>query len=376
MILLLPLLLATAGPPDVAFQSPRPGDAVVSPVAIALEVRGSPTAVVVEVGGEPIATLTRPPWTLTWDAGTRRGAFELHARASFPEGGDRSATARIYLIRVDQVVEVPLVLVPVVVLDRGGHAVAGLLGDDFELRVDGDETAIEHFEGGDAPFALAIVLDASASMLGSRFEAAREAAQTLIRSLGPRDRALILTFDHRASVRSPPSSDRAALERELDLLATGGGTAIYDALALAIQMLEGEPGRKAIVLLSDGADATSRTSPDAVSRAARRSQVVLYSVVVSDELGRGIPTTPPTLSAEGRRLKLLAEDLGGRSIAPGSLAELVGAYLGVFEEMRSQYTLGFAPSGRADGKWHRIEVSARVPAISIRARRGFLWARP
>lgn len=279
------------------------------------------------------------------------------------------ASGSATLPRIDHVVDVDLVLVPVFVLDRDGRAVTSLAADDFVLEVDGRRTPIESFARGESPFSVAIVIDCSASMVGERFVAARRAAGAFLERMQPGDRATLIGFDHRPRTWAALDGDRAVLLAALDRMHTGGGTAMLDALRYGIEALEREAGRKAIVLLSDGEDVLSQQSVGAVERAARRSDVVLYTFRMTGEIGDPAPSGNPVGKS---RLSTLADDLGGRAFAPATTAELVAGYATVFEEMRLQYTLGFVPTPKGRRKWHTIEVDVSQADVRVRARRGWL----
>lgn len=271
-----------------------------------------------------------------------------------------------------QSVDVELVLVPVLILGPDGDPVAQLTREDFELRVDGRRTPIASFQNGDAPFAIAIVIDCSSSMVGAKFEAARTAAAALLSRLGRHDRALLIGFDHRVTTYATATSDQSVLRDALGSMRTGGGTSLYDALALAIRLLDSEPQRGAVVLLSDGEDALSRTSPAQIEQAARRSRIVLYSFAV-DDLNR---SERKLRNTGAPRMRDLALELGGRAFAPRTAGELVAGYEAVFDEMRLQYTLGFVPTERSRGRrFLPLEVRVADRTHKVRMRRGWLEAR-
>ena len=356
----------TTAAAELRFAAPAEASREIAPVVVDLAFAepGAVASITVSADreAEPIATLTAPPFRFTWSAEGRSGAVTLHARARLRDGREIEAERHFEILRIDQQVEVDLVLAPVVVTDPDGRPVKGLTRDDFELRVDGKPTVIDHFQAGNAPLALAILIDTSSSMLGERDQAARAAAALLIDGMSARDRALLIGFDHRARLAAPLTSDREQLHRALDDLTTGGGTSLYDAVALAARLLAPETGRKAIVLLTDGEESMSSRSPGEVERAARRAQVVLYPVWFGGEDRHG-----------GRRLEKLAGELGGRAVAAAGRSELLAAYAEIFAELRAQYTLGFIPRGAPDRRWHRIRVDTEVPGAHVRTRRGWYW---
>lgn len=312
------------------------------------------------------------PYRARWDGAADGTAtsLSLSAIATAADGAQVSALRSVRILRIDRSLDVSLVLAPVLALDRDGHAVLDLEPDDFRLRVDGRVTPISDVRRGDAPVRLAIAIDASASMMGERLAAAVDAAKLLVARLGESDRALIIGFDHRPHLYTALTGDHGELVRGLDAVRSGGGTSLYDALALAIDVLDHEPGRKAIVLLTDGADSMSRTPPGTIERRARSAEIVLYSVRVG-EAGGARGNGAEERDARERALRALVEDTGGKSLAAATAAEVRAGYQAIFEEMRAQYTVEFAPPAPADGRFHRIEIKVTRPRVRVRARRGF-----
>jgi VWFA-related protein len=159
----------------------------------------------------------------------------------------------------DDVVRVStsLVTVPVVVKTRRGAYVPNLRREDFRIYEDGVEQEVSHFETVDKPFTITLMLDMSDS---TRIELneIQDAAIAFLNQLRPDDRALLVAFDKQLVRLTEATADRKLLTQAIRLVKTGGGTALYDAVDTTINLeLKQIPGRKAIVILSDGIDTAS-----------------------------------------------------------------------------------------------------------------------
>ena len=190
------------------------------------------------------------------------------------------------------------------------------------------------------PLTVAIVLDTSGSMDGA-LGAAQEAATGFIRSLAAGDRAAVIDFDTRVRVLQPFTVDIGALEHAVRSTVADGQTALYDALYLSLQELEGlswyadanTPRRHAIVLLSDGQDTSSKKQLDTVLDLANRSNTAIYAVGLGerDEGGR-----LATFEAEFA-LRRMARQTGGRAFFPTDMQQLHGIYSEIRHDLASHH---------------------------------------
>jgi Ca-activated chloride channel family protein len=267
----------------------------------------------------------------------------------------------------DEVISVDssIVVLNVSITDISGKAVPGLAAKQFRVFEDGVEQAIRSFDAEETPFAAVILLDTSGSM-ETRVSLARSAAIQFLQGLRTDDNVAIYNFDSKVELVQDFSNSRDLMDRFFDLQARGM-TVLNDAVFKGAELLAARPEkRKAIVVLSDGADTKSSRSAEKALQAALSAGVTIYSVDMS-----GIMEGPARLQNQGV-LKNFAEKSGGRFIAsPGGVA-MREAFRQIVAELGSQYTVAYEPSNtRKDGKWREIELRVARPGLTIRTRKGY-----
>jgi Ca-activated chloride channel homolog len=256
---------------------------------------------------------------------------------------------------------VNLVEVYASVTDAQGRAVSGLTQADFELRENGEVQSIANFAAGEFPLSVALGIDRSFSMAGTRLSLAKSAAQAFLEELRPRDEAMILAIGSQVEVAAPLSSNRPAQQVAINKLDAFGTTGLHDAIITAIEDVQPAKGRRALVLLSDGNDRYSRASAAAALDRARRSDVMIYPVAI------GQARAP--LFAE------LATITGGRSFHARDGAALADTLRSIARELRQQYLLGYTPARppvAGSNEWRSISVTVKRPDVRVRARDGYL----
>lgn len=294
---------------------------------------------------------------------------------------------------------VELVNVTATVTDSTGRFVAGLKKDDFLVYEDGQLQPVTHFSSERVPVSLGIVLDTSGSMAGDKIMAAREALDRFLDDLlAPEDEIFIYRFSTDPVLLQGWTSDRHLLKRALRHLAAVGGTALYDTVAEALPLVEtGRHRKKALLILSDGNDTSSRTELSDLRRLVRESEALIYAIGI-DGRGSGIATGPiivplplPIPGRPGPRswpwpggvrggrdranaavLRSLTDDSGGRTELVGGAADLDPATASIADELSKQYSLGYPARGLRDGRWHSIRVELRGRTYRVRARRGYV----
>jgi Ca-activated chloride channel family protein len=260
-----------------------------------------------------------------------------------------------------------LVLVNVTVMDGQGKYVRGLRAEDFSLLQDGVPQRIEHFSADDAPFCAAVMLDTSDSMRTKLRRACAAAAhfQSLVRT---NDAVAIYAFGSDIERLQEFSSSPTVTPRVWRLRARGK-TRLYDGLRAVIEALDARPEqRRAILLISDGADTASETRAPAVVRTAAQADVLVYAV---DLQNANFPGRHPEQARHAEWLAELAAATGGRYIRSPGGAHLEIRFQEVVEELRAQYTLGFYPPQGYDGQPHTIRVTVRRPRVTWRARTSY-----
>jgi Ca-activated chloride channel homolog len=263
-------------------------------------------------------------------------------------------------------VESALVVLNAKITDRSGRHVPGLTKSLFSIFEDGTKQEIKFFQAEETPFAAIILLDTSGSM-GQNISLARAAAIRFLDGIRQSDAVAIYRFDSKVKLVQEFSNSRDVSENIFDLKSEGM-TVLNDAVFLAATELANRPEkRKAIIVLSDGADTMSGRSADRALKAALLANAVIYTVDMA-------PAAQRSAAALNNRsvLKSFAEKSGGTFVAsPGGVA-LRDAFASVVEELGVQYTIGYQPSNDTkDGKWRTVELRVARPNLLVRTRQGY-----
>ncbi len=256
---------------------------------------------------------------------------------------------------------VSLVEVYASVLDSRGEPVTGLSAGDFIVEEDGRRQQVQTFASSDFPLSLAVAVDRSFSLSQARLTQVIHAVQRMLGELRDEDRVTLLAIGSEVEVLTPLSTDHRAAYDALIGLTPWGTTPLYDATRRAIERVQDASGRRALILLTDGDDRYSASSAAEMVLDARRHDVLVYPV----SLRR---TSPPVLTE-------LANVTGARATAVANLDRLPAALSSIARELRTQYLLGYVPSGGvsqpgADG-WRTISVRVTRPDVRVRARDGY-----
>jgi VWFA-related protein len=286
------------------------------------------------------------------------------------EGTDN--TAEDFTIRVG----VDLVDVLFTVTDRNGRLVAGLTADDFIVEEDGVPQSIQYFSSeNELPLTLALLIDTSPSVRNVFDEEKRTAKRFLESILRPEDLALVISFDLSVTLMQDftqsPRLLGAAID-DLELGAQRSGTSLYDAVYLASEeRLDAEAGRKAIVLLSDGEDTTSRVREIESLIAAHGADAVIYSISNVVPRRRGLFGGTQRTGDIGT-LRKLSEETGGGIFELDDRANFEEIFETIANELRSQYSLGYVSTNSEEGGDYReIRIIPKDDDLRIRARKGY-----
>ena len=253
-----------------------------------------------------------------------------------------------------------LVLVPVLVTDISDRAVVGLAKRDFRVFDDKIEQQISHFSVEDAPVSIVLVFDTSGSM-GKKLRTSRIAVGEFLREANPEDEFALIEFADRPRIAAAFTQDTEKIQTRLASLESNGRTALIDAVFLALDQLKhARHARKAVVIISDGGDNSSRYGPRDLERKVREADAQIFSIgIVDSVLSRG--STPEELEGPSL-LTRIAGLSGGRYFESDHLGSLTETAKRIGTALRHQYVLGYSPSVlRHDGKYHRILV--KVPPV-------------
>jgi VWFA-related protein len=328
-------------------------------------------------------------------------------------------------------VQVKVVNVLATVRDRHGKIVNGLTKDDFSLTEDGRPQTLKYFaRETDLPLTLGLLVDTSMSQRRVLNEE-RDASQSFLAQVlrEDKDKAFVIHFDREVELSQDLTSSHEQLRAALESLQTpqftrtsggggsndpgsgsgrgsgrhGGGTLLYDAVFLASdELMKKQPGRKAVIVLSDGVDMGSKESLEAAIESAQRANTIVYSILFKDDeaygngggfgrtgisipgmgvpgMGRGGMGGPggrggqryPQEHADGKKiLERISRETGGRMFEVSRKEPVSQIYAQIQEELRNQYSLGYTPNPVEPG-YHKIQVAATKKDLVVQARDGY-----
>jgi Ca-activated chloride channel family protein len=270
---------------------------------------------------------------------------------------------------------IEIVSLNVTVTSADQRFVSDLTPGDFIVLENGVPQPLRYFAKSGVPLSLALLIDTSASMAVA-LPLVQDAAIGFVRQVTGDDLASIIDFETRVEIGQALTADVDALERAIRRTRTGGATSLYNALDIALRELSkpmpgdtsAPPRRRAIVVLSDGADTSSAVTYDQVLDRAVRSGTIIYGI----SLGAGQQSSAPVEGESGELiLRRLAGQTGGRAFFTEEAKDLARFYGQIRDELANQYSLGYEPAGNPDGKWRRLEVRVRRPGTTARTRAGY-----
>ena len=384
LLALLPLALlggvAAGAGVEVTLLSPAPDTPLFGEIDIAAQVTSDEPLATVELflDGRSVAVLRNPPFRVRVDVGQENAPHEIRVVATALSGATGVGALMAPAVVVDEKIDVALRQLFVTVVGEGGRRQLHLGRDDFRIVDDGEEQQIVTFERGDVPFSAVLLLDTSESMKGPRLAAAQAGARAFLGGMRELDEASLLMFSDRLLAAQPFTPEKARLAGLLPGVAPAGGTAVNDHLYLALKLLDGQVGRGAVILLSDGRDVQSVLPAEEVLWKLRRSQALLYWIRLRDARkggGGSISSAWRDFKANDREiagLEQAVEASGGRIEDLPDIAGVEPAFREILAELREQYVIGYYPSkSRQDGKWHEVKVRLRG-AGRVRTRGGYV----
>ena len=265
-----------------------------------------------------------------------------------------------------------LVSVAVVVRGGDGRIVRGLRPTDFEVLDCGAQQPIVQFQHSDDNSArLALLVDSSGSMVvGTKRERSRIATELLVAGFKDSDAASVFSFDSRLRRLTPFTGNHDVLTSAVNNIQPFGATGLYDAIVNTIDTVIGEaPRARALLLLTDGIDTHSVSSPGDAASAAAALDIPLYVLSVGKDL-----TDDRSVASDERTATITLNDLatrtGGLAVEAGTIAELSVVTRTILSELRHQYVLAI-PAGSLKG-WHELTVRVRGGRVHARSRNGYL----
>jgi len=271
-------------------------------------------------------------------------------------GADSDDASRGSSIRIATTV----VQIPVTVTDPLNRFVTGLEREHFRLFEDKVEQKLTYFSSEDAPVSVGVVFDTSGSM-GPKLQKSRQAVAQLMKTANPEDEFFLVQFNDRPEVTVGFTRESEEIQNHLTFVQSKGRTALLDSVYLAVnQMKKAHNPRKALCIISDGGDNSSRYTESEIRNLVREADVQIYAIGIFEPVSSRSRTAEelagPSLLTE------IAEQTGGRHFPVDNLNELpdVAAKIGV--ELHNQYLLGYAPSNREkDGRYRHVLVKLVQP---------------
>ena len=317
---------------------------------------------------------------------------------------------KLDVVRIDTT----LVTVPVSVLDRNGRFIPDLQKEDFHIYEDGIEQEIAYFASIEKPCTVILMLDTSASTW-SKLGQIKDAAKAFVEQLRPDDQVGVISFGMGVKVQSEPTSDRKRIRKGIEGTSRGLSTHLYDAMdKLMKKYLNRIQGRKAVVLFTDGVDATSNNATyESTVHTAEELDALIYSIrydtyaPAADKgdaadptsrlrlpgiLGK-IPLPLPSIGSNSgggpgssradydrgaRYLQELADLTGGRVYeASRDLRDLQTAFSHIAEELGRQYGIGYYPRKKGEaGERRQIKVRTNRTDVAVRSRDNYIYKGP
>jgi len=301
----------------------------------------------------------------------------------------------------DEIIQIDtdLVTVPVRITSKTGRPVPDVKREEFKIFENGVEQSIDYFQSEEQPFTVALMLDMSYSTV-FKLQEIQDAAMAFVRQLRPQDKVMIVAFDEKAQVLCEATGNQKALQWAIEATKVGSGTSLYTALDVVLnEKFTKLTGRKAVVILSDGVDTTSKlVTQKSLLRDVDEADAMIYPVQYNtyDDVQKNRRKDAPIQYDEAdHKYKLdtrqgigeresdyetareffneIATDTGGSVQRVTSKTNLDKAFARIADELRKTYSLGYYPSGeRKPGAQYAIKVRVYRPNLNIRTRETYI----
>ena len=351
-------------PGELVIASPPDGSYISGPVVLQARMTSGPAPrqMTFFADGRSICTLVAPPFDCPWDAGAAIKEHVIRVTATLTNGQRIVATSRTKHAGYTETVDVEVVQVTTTVTDANGLFVQGLTRDMFRVREDGALQKLTAFAGENIPLEVVVAIDVSGSMTDA-MPTLKAAVRGFLSALRPIDQVSLLAFNDNIFTLARRSIDPQVRLKAVDRLSPWGGTALYDAILTAIGTVGKQPGRRALVVFTDGEDKDSVSTIKRVQARLETSDATIYTI------GLGRSVTNPALAATLERIATIS---GGRAFIVNDVKELDKVFREIVEELSHQYLLSYASSNEArDGSWRKIQVEVTDKGLRVRHRQGY-----
>jgi Ca-activated chloride channel family protein len=283
----------------------------------------------------------------------------LLTASSWAQSGKKQAERPTFRVGVETV------FVKISVTDPLNRYVTGLEKQHFRVYEDKVEQAVTHFTQESAPISVGILFDISGSMKDN-IHTARNSVVRFLESGNPDDEFFLVTFNQKTTLVQSFTHQSSSIQNQISFSQPGGRTALYDAVYLGLEQIKnGKNEKKALILITDGEDNSSRYTASEVREFAKESDVQIYAIGEEGKLGYG-----------RSEIQNIVGLTGGRAFFPNNFNELDYYIDLIHAELRNQYIVGYAPSNKnRDGKWRRIKVKLEppegLPKLIVHAKEGY-----
>ncbi len=293
-------------------------------------------------------------------------------RASVKDVNDRKVLAQ-FRTEVDQVV------LYAAVYDQNGQLVSTLNLADFAVFENKIQQELTYFGQDDIPSTIGIVMDKSGSMR-NKWQLVVQATGFFLLMNNPQNELFLVDFDNEVLLEEDFTRDVEDIRDALDNIIVSGGTALYDAISLAVEKAQkGSETRKVVFVFTDGEDKDSYYSHEELVDQVRESNVQVHIVAFLDpelsDYGSFFGIFKSQKEKIQKNLDAIAEYSGGKAFFPEQIEELNNIFKGIAQELRKQYRLSYVSNNPVlDGNWREINVvvkGAREKGLKVRAKKGY-----
>ncbi|MBK5296844.1 MAG: VWA domain-containing protein [Vicinamibacteria bacterium] len=348
----------------LVISSPAEGSYITGPVLLQVRAKapGEVRVVTFFADGRSVCTVLLPPFECNWDAGAGLKEHVVRAVATLADGARLVATSRTRSAGYIEAVEVEVVQVTATVVDNQRRFVKGLTKDQFRVKEDGVLQRLTAFAGENVPLEIVVAVDVSHSMTEA-MPTLKAAVRTFLTALRPADQVTLLAFNDNIFTLARRATEPALRVRAVERLAPWGGTALFDAMLTALNTVGKQPGRRALVVFSDGEDQNSVATLTRVETRLETSDATIYTI------GLGRSVKDKDLAQVMARMSQMS---GGRSFLLDDINELEKVFADIVEELSNQYLLSYASSNDAhDGNLRKILVELPAQKHQVRHRQGY-----
>jgi VWFA-related protein len=301
-----------------------------------------------------LATLTASPFRTPFEV---PDGFGYVRAVGTLDDGTTAEDTRVLSGGTAESVDVQGVVVPATVQDHQGIRVPNLSSKDFAIREDGQPVDAIVRAAEDAPVTIGVAIDTSGSMAPKIIELVETVTRLLDQTVSAQTTVFLVGFDAAPYLLHAPSNDAKSLRNATFTILPADSTALYDGLTFALQQFQGVPGKKALIVISDGLEVSSRNSAATCTRLARALSVPIYGF-------------SPVFGRAGNAVAELADDTGGLMFYSPPPREQPKVFKSIADEVRGQYLISFVSRlHRKPGEWTKLGVS--VPNANVRTVSGY-----